>query len=107
MSKLRPVRHSWYNLWAERRKTLFVDLYQCEDEVPPTRCTANVKRLGTLQCNVDVEYKDLPYFESKRGRMMRKLSYEIELVPSGASAEFFVYVNGEKQDSKGTKIHFD
>lgn len=108
VSKIKPVSASWYRLYEEWEfdRTLSLELYQCEDEVPPTRYIHSVQRLGTLCCDLDVQYADLPDFKSKTGVKMKKLAYKVEMVPSGASIEFVLYVDGRKQGSQGAKIHF-
>lgn len=108
VSKIKPLRASWYRLYTEQEfnGTCSVKLYQCEDKTPPTRLTASVQTLGTLRCDLDVRYSALPDFASKTGMMMKRLDYEIELVPSGASVEFVLYVSGRKQGSESAKIRF-
>lgn len=81
-------------------------LYQCDDEVPPDRKTSSVQQLGTFRCDLDVAYSDLPDFESKNGVLMKELEFEIEMVPTGASVEFVMYVDGKKQGGEGAKIDF-
>ncbi|KAI1746422.1 hypothetical protein F4680DRAFT_401390 [Xylaria scruposa] len=106
--KLKPVRRSFYQLVekASFDGTLTIWFYQCDDEVPPDRRTLSVDILGMLECNVDVLYSDLPDFESKTRESWKKLSYEIEMVPSGASVEFAIYIDGRKQGGKSVKFSF-
>ncbi|KAI0865570.1 hypothetical protein F4860DRAFT_256850 [Xylaria cubensis] len=106
--KLKPVRRSFYNFVkkASFDGTMTICFYQCEDEVPPDRKTLSVDILGKLQCNLDVLYSELPDFESEIGESWKKLSYEIEMVPSGASVEFSVYIDGRKQGGKSVKFSF-
>lgn len=108
VSNIRPVRFHWYELLEEKEftGTHWTDLYECEAEVPPTRYTSSVRKVGELSCNLTVKYSDLRDFKSKTGIMMKKLEYDIELVPSGASVEFIIYVGGIKQESKSAKIRF-
>jgi hypothetical protein len=108
VSKMKPVSARWYRLYEEWEfdGTLSVTLYQCEDEVPPTRKTRSVQELGTLRCDLDVRYSELPDFESKQGVKMKQLTYRIDLVPSGGSVEFVLYVDGRKQGSQSAKIRF-
>lgn len=108
VAKIQPVSASWYRLYEEREfdGTLSVTLYQCEDEIPPTRNTRSVQKLGTLRCDLDVRYSELPDFESKSGVKTKKLNFRIDLVPSGASVEFVLYVDGRKQGSQSAKIRF-
>jgi hypothetical protein len=106
VSNIRPVRFPWYQLLEETdfTGTFSVDLYECEAEVPPTRCTSTVRKVGEISCDLTVKYSDLRNFKSKTGIRMKKLQYEIELVPSGASVEFVIYVDGIKQEGKCAKI---
>ncbi|TRX93941.1 hypothetical protein FHL15_005019 [Xylaria flabelliformis] len=106
--KLKPVRRSFYN-FVEKASfdgTMTIWFYQCEDEVPPDRATLSVDILGTLQCNVDVLYSELPGFENITGDSWKKLIYEVEMVPSGASVEFAIYIDGRKQGGKSVKFSF-
>ncbi|RWA04839.1 hypothetical protein EKO27_g10263 [Xylaria grammica] len=87
VDKIKPVRFSWSRCYEEGgyHGTTSDRIFQCYDEVPPTRKTSNVQRLGTLKCNLDVGYSDLRDFINKRGEWVKILKYEIEMVPSGAS----------------------
>ncbi|KAH6647235.1 hypothetical protein BKA67DRAFT_429649 [Truncatella angustata] len=106
VSKSKPVRSSWFRLYGERdfSRTLSIVLYQCDDEVPPGRKTPDVRELGTLSCTLDVGYADLPDFGRKSWLNTKKLDFEIELVPSGASVEFILYFNGRKQTGPSAKF---
>jgi len=86
--------------------TLSIDLYQCDDEVPPTRRTANVTRIGTLHCDLDLQYSDLPDFLCKTEVTKKKLAYDIEIVPSGASVQFVLYIDGRRQGSETAKVKY-
>lgn len=108
VSTMEPIRIPWQNLYeaGQFHKAISVRLFHCFDEVPPIRKTTNVKRLGTLTCALDVNYSELPKFKSKKSVMVRKLGYEIELIPSGASVQFVLYVGGRKQGSEKVDISF-
>ena len=86
--------------------TLDTTLWECGDIGPPERKTGTIKKLGNLHCDLDVRFADLEFYSSKSGVSVRKLEYEIELIPIGASVEFVVYVNGRKQMGQSTKIDF-
>ncbi|KAK3946034.1 hypothetical protein QBC46DRAFT_370658 [Diplogelasinospora grovesii] len=107
-SNIKPLRASWCRLYKKKEfnGTCSVHLYQCEDEVPPTRYTPSVRTLGKFSSDLDVEYSDLPDFKSKTGVMMKKLEFELELVPSGASVKFVLYVDGRKQRGESAQIRF-
>jgi len=84
--------------------SLSIDLYECEEIAPPSRQEPSVRKVGMICCNLAVEYSDLRNFKSKTGIAMKKLEYELELVPSGASIDFVVYVDGVKQPGKSAKV---
>jgi hypothetical protein len=108
VSNIQPVRFPWYALLEEKNftGTYSTYLYECEEEVPPTRYTSTVRKVGEIRCDLTVKYSDLQNFASITGVMIKKLKFEIELVPSGASVEFVVYVDGIKQEGKCAKIRF-
>lgn len=108
VSKIKPLRASWYRLITRHDfdGTLEIYLYQCEDEEPPTRYTSSVQTLGELKCDLDIQYSELPDFRSMTGVMMKRLAFEIELVPTGASVEFVLYINGRKQGSESAELRF-
>ncbi|KAJ2997102.1 hypothetical protein NUW58_g769 [Xylaria curta] len=105
-SKTKPVRASWCSLYrqCEFNGTLRLTLFECDERIPPSRKSSNVKPVGTLCCKLDIQYSDLPEFDSKAGGVVKILQYEIELVPSGASIEFVLYVDGRKQGGQSVKI---
>ncbi|KAI1422316.1 hypothetical protein F5Y12DRAFT_786866 [Xylaria sp. FL1777] len=106
VSMMKPVRISWYALFREEEfnGTLSIALLQCDDEAPPERGIPSVQRLATLYCSLDVLYSDLPNYKNKTG--VKILIYELEMVPSGASLEFTLYVGGRKQGGKSVMVNF-
>ncbi|KAI0452973.1 hypothetical protein F5B21DRAFT_515653 [Xylaria acuta] len=108
VSKMEPVRAFWHRLYEkeEFRGTLSIDLFHCFDAVPPVRKTISVQKLGTLDCDLDVRYSDLPILKSKKGIFVGDLNFEIELLPSGASVQFVLYIGGRKQGSEKVHISF-
>ncbi|KAI9149948.1 Heat shock 70 kDa protein 12B [Paramyrothecium foliicola] len=105
VSKKNPVRDSYYELHKrDPGLSLQVDLQTCEDEYPPTRKTASVKQLCFIESTRDVAFKSLPDYVNDQGERFKKLSYEIEMTPSGATLDFQIYIDGRKQQSKDTNI---
>ncbi|KAI0970582.1 hypothetical protein F4678DRAFT_479977 [Xylaria arbuscula] len=104
VSKIEPVRLVWYKFLREEQfdGTLSTPLFQCDDEVPPKRLVSNVQKIGTLFCTLDVQYSDLPDFKKKKG--VKRLKFEIEMVPSGASLEFSLYIDGRKQGTTSVEM---
>ncbi|KAI0520770.1 hypothetical protein F5B22DRAFT_50830 [Xylaria bambusicola] len=103
---MKPIRMSWarYFWESEFDGTLCVSIFECDGEVPPTRRADNVKRSGTLCCALDIQFSDLQKTGYKEG--LRELAYEIEMVPSGASLEFVLYVDGKKQTGESVEMKF-
>ncbi|KEZ45567.1 hypothetical protein SAPIO_CDS1903 [Scedosporium apiospermum] len=102
-----PVRHSYYRTYQEDFGGIFsVDVHQCEDELAPDRATKTVKHLCTIDCALDTPFSSLPNLKSSSGRVCKKLDFEIEAIPSGASVEFSVYVNGKRLGAQEAEIKF-
>ncbi|KAL2834215.1 hypothetical protein BDW59DRAFT_44951 [Aspergillus cavernicola] len=83
-----------------------VHMYQCEADSPPVRRESNVKRICTIKCKLDAPASELPTFKREDGVRFKELTYKVEMVPSGAAAEFTVYVHGRKQGSKNASVKF-
>jgi hypothetical protein len=108
VSKIGSVRRLWTNLYEEHEFTgdVNVNLYQCEDEDPPTRKTATVHLVGTYTYKLDTPYRALPSFNSELEVPTKQLDFEFELVPSGASVEISLYFDGRKQSGQHSNFRF-
>jgi hypothetical protein len=54
-----------------------------------------------------VPYASLEDFVSvETGARMKKLTYDIEMVPSGATVQFTVYIDGRKQGGGNANVRF-
>ncbi|OLN95475.1 Heat shock 70 kDa protein 12B [Colletotrichum chlorophyti] len=108
VSKKDPVRHSFYNTYREDFGGTFeVELYECEDQEAPTRRTPSVNFLCSIKCKLDIPYSKLPEFKTQDGVRAKRMDYEVEMVPSGASMEFVVYIEGRKQGVRNADVRFD
>jgi hypothetical protein len=66
-----------------------------------------VKRLCKISCKLDVPYSELEDFTSvKTGEKIKRMWYEVEMAPSGASVDFTVFIGGRKQGKHNASIHF-
>ena len=104
-----PVTKSYYRLYRREEWTgqLASQLFQCDDETAPTRWTTGMSQLCRVEYTPDISYAGLEDFTSaSTGEDMKKLNYELELKPSGASAEFAVLMNGKRQANKNVDISF-
>ncbi len=107
VSKKDPIRHSFYQTYREDPGRAFsYSIYQCEDAVAPDRRTASVQYMCAVDWTLDVPYSLLETFTNSKGERLKKLSYEIEMVPTGASVEFVLYIDGRKQESQNVKVNF-
>jgi hypothetical protein len=59
-----------------------------------------------ISFTVDTPFKSLKEYTNSWGEKYRKLSYEVEMVPSGASLDFVVYVNGKRQGAQNVAVSF-
>lgn len=84
-----------------------MEIFQCDDENPPSRGTSKVNKLCTVHINRQhIPFNSLPDFVGKDGVRAKKWSFEIEMVPSGASNEFIVYYQGESLGSGKADVEF-
>lgn len=101
------MRKSYYGTYRSDfggSSSLF--LQQCDELNPPTRKTADVKNLCTIDFTVDTPYWQLPDYTNPKGEVLKRLEFEIEMTPSGASLEFAVLVNGKRQGAQNVAVNF-
>jgi hypothetical protein len=86
--------------------TFKVTICQCQEDTPPTRQNNSVKVWATIKCSIYTPFWDLEDHWNKAGVRVKKLDHYIEMVPSGASIEFAVVVNGKKVGKSQFQTHF-
>ncbi|KAL3474035.1 hypothetical protein BJX99DRAFT_232290 [Aspergillus californicus] len=103
-----PVRHNFYRLYRKDFGGQFqVELYECEDHSAPTRLEKSVVRHCKIDCVMDVPFESLDDFVSaETGSRMKKMSFDLEMVPSGATVQFVVYIDGRRQGSQNANVRF-
>ncbi|KAF8853526.1 actin-like ATPase domain-containing protein [Acephala macrosclerotiorum] len=106
--KKKPIRKSYYRIYKDNEfdGSLSIKLWQCDESSPPPRMTINVKPLCTINCTTTIPFSSLEDYTNPRGDKLKRLSYDVEMVPSGASVEFVVYINGERQEAQNANVHF-
>ncbi|KAI1308319.1 actin-like ATPase domain-containing protein [Xylaria venustula] len=109
-----PIRHDFYRGYAteyefkESGGTLVDEILQCDSDIPPSRRTDRVEAL----CEISWDHGNVITFDSledyygKNGKRLKKLVYEIVMVPSGASTEFSIYYKGTKVASHNFQVLF-
>ncbi|KAL4917369.1 hypothetical protein BDW62DRAFT_183956 [Aspergillus aurantiobrunneus] len=103
-----PIRHNFYRLYRKDFGGFFaVELFECEDHDPPSRAEKSVTPHCTIDCTLDVPFESLEDFTSaETGSRMKKLSFDLEMVPSGATVQFVVYIDGRRQGSQNANVRF-
>lgn len=110
VSKIKPVRHSFYRLLRKDLKGGFSDeLYQSPSSDPPRRLGEGVRNLCSIECTYSVPF-DSPLLKDNTSadgkRTTKRLDYVLEMVPSGAAMEFNFYIGDEKQGSQNVNIEY-
>ncbi|KAI0904023.1 hypothetical protein F4823DRAFT_616447 [Ustulina deusta] len=101
------VRHSFYRTFrGDIGGSITVDIEYCEETTPPVRKTDVVKRMCSIECNIDIPSSKLKSWVNPNGKALKRLDYDIEMVPSGASLEFNVYVEGRKMGASNVAVTF-
>lgn len=104
-----PVRKPWVRFLKDISGGTFTEsLVQCDSSDPPDHIDDTVKPLCGLNVTIDMKAARLESFTSSDGKQgKQRLSYETEMVPSGASMEFNFYIDGVKQDSHNIKADYE
>ncbi|KAF0326689.1 hsp70 family chaperone [Colletotrichum asianum] len=100
-----PVRYSFYEYIKDADDfdgTLNITLWVCEELDPPDREDSRVNAKCKFQLIVTTPYSKLPDWRTADGTMVKKLGYEIGMIPSGASLDFAVYMDGKELMSQNT-----
>lgn len=107
----RPIRKHLYRSWSMEDhlpSCLNFRLFQCESEHPPKYKTHLVTLHSTIEFQLGhYGYSALEVHTASDGRRFKKLSYTLEMVPSGASTEISVWIEGQRLGSKYISIQFD
>jgi hypothetical protein len=82
-----------------------MELFQCEDDVPPSRIEHSVKRFATIDCKTNKTLSMLRDYKNPSGETMKALDFEVRMVPSGASVEFGVFIDGKRVGKSDVHIH--
>lgn len=101
------MSHSYYRTYRKDFGGKFqVHIYQCEDERAPERKTKSVTKMCTIDCKLDVPFSSLPTIKNSSGERLKKMDFEVQMVPSGASVEFTVYIDGRRQGAQNAAVKF-
>ena len=107
VSKKSPIRSSFYNTYRkDPGRNFSLKLLQCEDALAPERRIDSVVSLCQINCLINKPFSAFEDLVNAKGERLKKLSYELEMVPSGAAVEFVVYFDGKKQETQNAKVVF-
>jgi hypothetical protein len=65
--------------------------------------TASVTTLCTIKTNYNLKFDELEDFTTENEDLVKKLRYEIEMIPSGAFNEFNVLYEGYKLGTQNAR----
>ncbi|KAK9412835.1 putative Actin-like ATPase domain-containing protein [Seiridium unicorne] len=101
------VRHSFYHTYRrDFGDSITVNLYHCDEKIPPSSATASVKLMCSIDCKVGIPFAKLIDYRNPQGEKLKRLEFDIEMVPSGASLEFNVYMEGRKLGGSNVAVNF-
>ncbi|KAI1362877.1 hypothetical protein F5Y08DRAFT_329774 [Xylaria arbuscula] len=107
VSTKEAVRHSFYRTYSsDYTGTVTVNIDYCDEKVPPSRKTEQVKSMCSIESEIDIPFAKLKDWSNPKGKVLKRLDYDIEMVPSGASLEFNVYVEGRKMGASNVAVTF-
>jgi hypothetical protein len=66
----------------------------------------SVTDLCDISCTIDVPFSAFKSTKNSSGERIKKLSFEVEMVPSGAAVEFVVYIDGRRQETQNAQVDF-
>jgi hypothetical protein len=107
VSKKDAVRHEFYQVYEKDPGRKFsIAFLQCDEVVAPDRRIASVVPLCELNCIINKSFSEYEDYVNPKGVRMKRFSYEVEMVPSGATVEFAVYHDGKKLGTQNTNVKF-
>jgi hypothetical protein len=107
VSKKDPIKYNFYYLYSEDPGSKFmVNMRQCEDDVPPSQAGPTVADSCTITWTMLTPFALLPDYTNSAGEILKKLEFDLEMIPSGASIEFAVFIDGKRQGGSNTSVRF-
>ncbi|KAF4338994.1 actin-like ATPase domain protein [Fusarium beomiforme] len=106
VSTKEPISQNFYRLYSGSYNGQWdMELFQCEDDSPPSRIEPTVKRFATIDCRSGKPYSALRHCQNSDGESFKALDFEVRMVPSGASVEFGVFIDGKRVGKSDVYIH--
>ncbi|KAG7294155.1 hypothetical protein NEMBOFW57_004223 [Staphylotrichum longicolle] len=105
----KPIRRSFCHYFETKDQfdahSFTQPIVRCSDDHPPSRKTDSVQTLCQITySNPDMSFDKLENCRGKNLKVLKSLSFEIEMVPSGASTVFSVEYKGTKLGSQNAGV---
>jgi len=97
VSKQHPVTREFYTIVNLEDTNISATMIQCDSSSPPQRCDESVTTLDNINATLTPTAlaNATGILSKSTGKVMRKVEYVLEMVPSGATVEFQVRIKGE------------
>ncbi|KAI1204683.1 uncharacterized protein F4807DRAFT_454509 [Annulohypoxylon truncatum] len=101
------VSESFYRIFEKDFDgSLTVNIKYCDEQIAPSRETNSVKHMCSIKGDVGIPFSKLKDWQNPEGKTLKRLDFVIEMVPSGASLEFNVRVEGRKMGASKVEVSF-
>ncbi|KAF5593958.1 hsp70 family chaperone [Fusarium pseudoanthophilum] len=107
VQKDKPLRKSFYRAFENRHEyEKFVhnakeEILQCDHRKPPKMENHLVTRFCEIKISLTKSFEQLDDYDSPGRKRLKRIDFDIEMVPSGASVEFSVYEGDRKIGTSG------
>ncbi|KAI1733567.1 actin-like ATPase domain-containing protein [Xylaria scruposa] len=108
-----PIRHEFYHTYLTEEEfddddDLVVEILQCDDDSAPKTKNRNVQVLCEISWShsSDITFDSLEYYWGENGNRLKKLVYDVVIIPSGASTQFSIYYMDVEVASHNFQITF-
>ncbi|EWG54156.1 hypothetical protein FVEG_17262 [Fusarium verticillioides 7600] len=107
VQKDKPLRKSfWWTFESRHEYEKFVHnakevILQCDHKKPPKMENYLVTKFCEIKISLAKSFEQLDDYDSPGGKRVKKIDFDIEMVPSGASVEFSVYEGDRKIGTSG------
>ncbi|KAH7324239.1 hypothetical protein B0I35DRAFT_449279 [Stachybotrys elegans] len=106
-SNMGAVRNSWYRTYrSDPGHSITEWIYECDEQKPPSRGTDSVNYMCSITWKPTLPFSKWKDFKNPKGEMLKRVNYVIEMIPSGATLEFNVYVDGQKMGASSVAVNF-
>lgn len=104
---MNTVRRSFYRTYRnEPGESITDNIYECDEQKPPSRGTDSVHYMCSISWKNTLPFSEWKDYRNSQGEMLKRLDYDIEMVPSGATLEFHVYVDGHRMGESSVAVSF-